>query len=764
MVNQLLEQALTLHRQGRLDEAELCYRRLLDQQPEHGDALHLLGVLAYQRGDYAQAVHWLAQAAQRLPTAAIVFSNWSEAARLRGDLSTAVEAAQRAVQLDPALPEAHNHLGLAWQAAGQPDQAEAAFRQAVTLRPDFALAWNNLGTLLRQQQRDAEALAAFRQAVAADPQLPLALSNLGQALLETQGDKSEAERLLRQAVEQAPSFAEAWSNLGNALRAQDKLEEAIACYRRALQLRPDLAMIHGNLGQALQQQGHLAEAIRCYAQAAHLDPASPRFETFWASALAELEDYTAAAEHYRKALALKPDHVEALQGLGNVLLEQGEFDQALEHFQAALRLRPTDAETLVSRAAAYAELGQLEQAQADYRAALQHDPEHAGAWSVLATQLRDRLPDEDVAAMEALVARSHLSDWRRALLHHGLAHVYDARGDYVRAAEHAARGNAHRLLVWQRQGKTYRRDEHSAFVDFLIRCFSPEWFRRTRGWGLETSAPVFIVGMPRSGTTLIEQILASHPQVYGGGELTITKDVIDLLPAWLGRQEAAPLCLPWLTRPVALQAAKEHLARLRRRHPGAARLVDKMPDNYLWLGWLVTLFPQGRFIHVRRDDRDVALSCWLTNFKQIRWACDLDDIAARLRDHHRIMAHWRAVLPVPLLEVNYEDVVQDLETATRQLLDFCGLDWHPDCLRFHQTQRPVRTASLAQVRQPVYRHAVQRWRRYLDTPLGPFLRQLADEASYPPEHQPTSTPSSLSSTLLPSDGEGIVSAKTNDQR
>jgi tetratricopeptide (TPR) repeat protein len=722
-MKELLDRAWAAHQQGRLEEAELLYRRLLDQDPNWGDAWHLLGVLAYQRGDYLQAARWLSRAAQLLPQQAQVLSNWSEAARLAGDLTTAQQAAQRAVALNPCLPEAHNQLGLVWLALGQLAQAEAAFRTAVALQPRCALAWNNLGTVLRQQQRATEALAAFQQAVDADPRLVMALSNLGQALLED-GQRVQAEQLLRQAVQLDPRCAEAWSNLGNALRAQDKLEEAISCYRQALALRPDLAMIHGNLGQALQQQGHLAQAIRCYATAAALDPSSPRFETFWASALAEQEDYAAAAEHYRKALAVQPDYVEALQGLGHVLLEQGDFTAALEHFAAALRLRPTDAETLVSRAAAYAELGQLEQAEADYRAALRYDPEHAGAWGVLATHLRERLPPEDIATMEALVAREHLSDWRRALLHHGLAHVYDARGDYAQAAEHAQRGNAHRQLVWQRQGKTYNRDEHTAFIDFLIRCFSADWFARTRGWGLENQTPIFIVGLPRSGTTLVEQILASHPQVYGAGELTVTKEVVDRLPQWLNRNEPAPLLVPLVTPPLVRQAAKEHLARLRRLHPTAPRIVDKMPDNYLWLGWLATLFPHARFIHVRRDDRDIALSCWLTHFKQIRWTCNLDDIAARIRDHHRLLEHWRAVLPVPLLDVDYESLVDDLETTTRQLLEFCGLEWHPGCLDFYRTQRPVRTASLTQVRQPLYRSSCGRWRHYLNTSLGPFLLQF----------------------------------------
>jgi tetratricopeptide (TPR) repeat protein len=722
-MNELLARAWHLHQQGRWDEAELLYRRLLDDAPEDGELLHLLGVLLHQRGDYGRAVRWLSRAATCAPNSAVIHSNWSEAARLHGDVATALQAAEQAVRLDPQLAEAHNQLGLALQASGEMQRAEAAFRTAVSLRPGFALAWNNLGHLLQVQGRNEEAIAAFQEALQADPHLPHALSNLGQALLE-KGDKEQAEHYLRQAVAVAPQFAEAWSNLGNLLRAQDKLEEAIRCYRHALQLRPDVAMIHGNLGQALQQQGHLAEAIACYSRAAQLDPRSPRFETFWASALAEQENYAAAAEHYRKALALAPDHVEAWQGLGNVLLEQGDFTAALEHFETALRLRPNDAETLVSRAAARAELGQLEQAQADYRAALQHDPEHAGAWSVLATHLRDRLPPEDVAAMEALLAREHLSDWRRALLHHGLAHVYDARGQYAWAAEHATQGNAYRRQVWQRQGKTYNRQEHSAFVDFLIACFSREWFERTRGWGWDTTMPIFVVGMPRSGTTLVEQILASHPQVHGAGELTTTKDVIDLLPRWMPCRQPPPLCLTEVTAAVTHRAAEEHLTRLRQLQPHARHIVDKMPDNYLWLGWLATLFPNARFVYVRRDDRDVALSCWFTNFKQIRWACDQEDIAARIRDHHRIMEHWQTVLPVPLFRVDYESLVLQPESTARQLLDYCGLEWHPNCLAFYRTPRPVRTASLAQVRQPIYQHSLHRWRHYLDTSLGAFLQRF----------------------------------------
>ncbi len=288
------------------------------------------------------------------------------------------------------------------------------------------------------------------------------------------------------------------------------------------------------------------------------------------------------------------------------------------------------------------------------------------------------------------------------------------------AAEHAAKGNAHRKEVWTRQGKTYHRDEHAGFVSFLIKQFQPPFFERVKGWGLDTEVPVFIVGLPRSGTTLLEQILGSHPEVYGAGELSVAKDMFDQMPKLMNVQAAPSVCIPHLSREVIQQIGKKYLTRLRELHPTATRIVDKMPDNYLWLGFLYAIFPKAKFIYSKRDLRDIAVSCWITNFKQIRWACDYENIAGRIKSHQRIMEHWRTVLPVPVLEVEYEQTVEDLEGVARKMIDFCGQEWDPVCLAFHESKRTVRTASLSQVRQPVYTKSVQRWKNY-EEPLKPLF-------------------------------------------
>jgi hypothetical protein len=250
-----------------------------------------------------------------------------------------------------------------------------------------------------------------------------------------------------------------------------------------------------------------------------------------------------------------------------------------------------------------------------------------------------------------------------------------------------------------------------------------EFFERAGGFGLETERPIFIVGLPRSGTTLTEQILANHSQVFGAGELALAHEGFRSLPERMDRDASALECLGQLDQETARLLAERHLDRLHELHAQAPRVVDKMPDNYLYLGLLAALFPKATFIHCRRDLRDVAVSCWMTHFRQVRWACDLEHIASRFRAYEGLMEHWRRVLPVPVLEVDYEETVADLEGVARRLVAWCGLEWEPACLSYHEGRRPVRTASVMQVRQPIYTHAVARWKHY-EQALEPLLAQL----------------------------------------
>jgi hypothetical protein len=280
------------------------------------------------------------------------------------------------------------------------------------------------------------------------------------------------------------------------------------------------------------------------------------------------------------------------------------------------------------------------------------------------------------------------------------------------------------MAQFQRRNMAYDPAEHERFVSGLIAAYDAALFTRLAGAGLDTRRPVFIVGLPRSGTTLIEQILASHSQFHGAGELTLARQDFQAIPELLGREEAPVACVAGLTSEVVRSLAEWHDEQLRALDGGrAARIGDKMPDNYIHLGLLAMLFPNAVFFHCRRDPRDVAVSCWMTGFRSVRWTNDARHIAARMHQYERLMNHWRAVLPAVIHEVDYEQTVDDLEGVARRLLAACGLDWEPACLDFHRTKRPVRTASFNQVRQPVYRGSVGRWKNY-ETELADLFAAL----------------------------------------
>ena len=276
-----------------------------------------------------------------------------------------------------------------------------------------------------------------------------------------------------------------------------------------------------------------------------------------------------------------------------------------------------------------------------------------------------------------------------------------------------------------RRGRAYDPVEHADSITKIIETCTPAFLERVRGFAVDTELPVFIVGLPRSGTTLTEQILASHSKVHGAGELSVVRDTFESLPRTLNVDATAAECLGRLDRETAQRLTRHHLDHIRSLNRQALRIVDKMPENYIYLGLLTALYPGARFIHCRRDLRDVAVSCWMTHFRHIRWANDPEHIVSRIRGYERLMDHWRQVLPPVWLDVPYEETVADLETAARRLVAFCGLEWEPECLAFHEGRRTVRSASLAQVRRPIYKNAVARWKHY-ERELGPMLAQFPE--------------------------------------
>ncbi len=645
-IEQRLASAVQQHQAGRLQEAEILYRGILDEAPRHPHALHLLGVLACQAGRHAEAIDLIG----------------------------------RALAIHGPHPVFHSNLATVYLAAGRLDEAVALCREALRLRPDFADAHTNLGIALRRQGHVDESVGAFREALRHNPNHLDARCNLG-AALQQQGRLAEPAAVLQDTVRLVPGHAQARNNWGDLLRVLGRPAEAEGHLREALCLRPAFAEAHFNLGLALRDLDRADEAAACF----------------------------------REAVRLSPEDTRARNQLAHALEVQGKAGEALAELQETLRLRPANATALYGL-------------------------------SKLAAAGHYRLSDDELRRMRELAARPDLPPSDLCPLHFALGRLFDQAGARADAFAHYRRANEQRQELNRRRGVAFDRVVQRQLVDRLSAAFTPAYFERVRPFGLGSELPVFIVGMLRSGTTLAEQILASHPLVHGAGELPDMTRLVNSLPAYLqtagpdkvrapspegatgpATQTAGyPECVGRLGAPAVRAMAEDYLHQLRERGGTAARVVDKMPFNFLHLGVVTTLFPKARIIYCRRDPRDTCLSCYFQNFVDPHpFTTDLRQLGEYYLEYERLMAHWARVLPVPLFELRYEALTADPEAVSRRLLTFCGLEWDERCLRFHETRRVVRTSSLHQVRQPLYQSSVGRWQAYADY-LGPLLEVLRE--------------------------------------
>ncbi|HEX4332719.1 MAG TPA: sulfotransferase [Usitatibacter sp.] len=718
-----LRSALEHHRNGRLDEAARDYEAALRAQPGDADAMRYLGVILHQRGEHANAVHLIERSVEVRPDAQ-AFCNLAEALRACGRPAEAGAAARRALELRPRYPEAQVNLAAALFAQDQFAQAESAARAALALRPGYALASLALADALREQDRLDEAERAYRAVLVATPAHPIALGNLGWMLVQA-GRMKEGLELCRSAAAQSPGALGPQENLARALLVNGRTDEAMGALEAALKLAPDAAVLNLLAGIAWHGLGDVREARKWFERARQIDPALVEAQVRLANLESESDNQEAALEILNAALARHPLHTEVLVARAKARLAVGDVEGAIADHRAAIELRPGAAALHATLGGTLASAGDIDAAVACERKAIALNARCVPAYAGLLTALRHKAkePERD-AALQLLDAPWMTDEWRSAL-HMGLAAYFDGRADYAAAGEHMVRGNALRLALDTRRGKSYDPGQYETLASEMIATFTPELFERLRPYGEQSARPVFIVGMPRSGTTLTEQILASHPSAFGAGERRFAHRGFGLLPRLMGRGQQDPFaCLREAEGSVIEAAARWHLDQLAALDGGrAARIVDKMPDNYSLLGWLAVLFPKARFIHCRRDLRDIALSCWITNFSSIRWANDLGHLAHRIEQYSRLMAHWRRVLPVRVLELDYEAMVADQVGQSRRLVEFLGLEWDERCLSFFKTQRVVRTASIAQVREPIYNRSIARWVHY-EAMLEPVISRL----------------------------------------
>jgi len=477
------------------------------------------------------------------------------------------------------------------------------------------------------------------------------------------------------------------------------------------------------LGILAHEAGRNTQAEELISRAVSIAPDNAVYHYNLALVRTTLGRRDEACDSYRRALQLKPDYPEAHNNLGILLHEAGRLLEAAEHYRTAVALRPDYVTAHLHLGHILNHLGSLAEAEAAYRQVLKLQPDHTEAYRLLVWHRRYTERDADVEAMENLWSSPRLDSMSRMHLAFALGKVCEDLGEFDRAFEYFSQGNQLKRASFRYD---VARDEHDAAR--LMEAMSAEFFAKRRDWGSTDATPVIIVGMPRSGTTLVEQILASHSEVAGGGELSDLKQVI---AADLRSRQLRNLIdgITTLDAGSAMRLGDHYVARLK-QHTGTnvAHVTDKMPGNFLFVGLLRITLPRARVIHCRRDPLDTCWSIYKHLFTGHQpFAYDLEELGRFYRLYQRLMAHWAAVLPGYVLEFDYESLVHNQEDATRKLLDFCNLPWDDNCLDFHRTVRGVRTASLAQVRKPVYKSSIGAWRRYADH-LGALVSALTDGA------------------------------------
>lgn len=682
---QAIEHARAHYGAGRLQPAAKVLDAVLKSQPGNADALNLAAATALAQGDAAGAVGLMERAVASHPRHPVFLANLAEMRRRAGDGAGAVDTARRAVEAGPHLAVTHANLGIALYEAGDLDGAEAAQIAALDIDPAQPRAINNLGSIARDRRDLPTAIEHYRRAQRMAPADDEIVSNLGTVLVEN--DRAdEALRLLEPYVRVRPAVpAEIHAVIGRAHLRREDLDNAERALRTAITVDPKHVSAHVSLSQVIQQKNHVDKALAIAAMAVKIDPQSAIAHHQAGVCLGELGESDRAKQAFERALELEPDLHRALLSLGYQAMEMGDADTARSIFERAIAAQPDD----------------------------------FGGHLALVRLAKVGADDPAMAALEAAAEDlDGMATPRAIALHYALAKGYEDQKRFDEAWPHYARG-----AELKRTTIEHHAEQFEDKVDHIIEVMNADMIARLRQGAITSDRAIFVLGMPRSGTTLTETILASHPDVHGAGEL---HDLQRLLPLDNGDPEARyPHVVTRLTPDAFGAKAQAYVDGLARRSDDSPRVTDKMPANFIYLGLIHALMPNARIVHTVRDPMDTCVSCFTRLFDRAQLhSYDQVEMARYYNAYRRLMDHWRSVLPGDaFMDIEYETLVSDFEPQARRLVDWCGLDWNEACLTPHETKRSVRTASVTQVRQPIYTTSVAKWRAY-EAHLGPMLETL----------------------------------------
>ncbi len=577
-----------------------------------------------------------------------------------------------------------------------------------------------------QQNKGSEALQLLLQLTRNFPRHHFAWDRLG-LVLRAAENLPQAKAAFAKAAELKPKDANYHDHYGVVCRALGDKEDAVKSYRKALELAPDRASTWGNLGNVLRDMEDFEEALKAYRKAVELSPDTPQMRVNLISALIGADYGDEAVAQARRAIELAPDHGSLYSELANALLRQDKHEEAVIAYQRWVELDGKVHGVFHNMGTALQQIGRLDEAEEAYKRAIEIQPDFGPSLRQLASIVKFDPKTADLSEIEDLIEEEGLDASQRADLYFTMAKANDDLKNYDQAFTFLQSANQ---IV--RKGINYGADRNTMFVDRIIKTYDRAFFEERKDFGLDSDVPILILGMPRSGTTLVEQIVSSHPRVFGAGELMKMSELSSGIKNRFETKKPYPEGMDELDRDKVQAIAGDYLACLRGFDADAPHVTDKMPFNFRLLGLITLMFPKAKIIHCRRHPYDIIISCYFARFKeQLAFSYNLLEAARYIRDYERIMDHWRQVLDIEIYHSRYDELVADQELRSRELIAFCGLEWDDQCLSFHENKRPVMTASNWQVRQPMYSSSLERWRKY-EKHLAPLRTVLGPpEAVYP---------------------------------
>jgi len=554
------------------------------------------------------------------------------------------------------------------------------YQQVLGIIPDHAPSHFYLGVVLEELGRTEEAIEHYKKSISNTDNNAAAYSHLADACSKLQRWE-EAIQAYQQVLAIQADDVGTMIKLGDAFTGAKLIPESILVYEQALSLLPDNALVHRKLGASLLLMGQVKKAIRCF----------------------------------NRALDLRPEYFAVQIALALALRQSGRAEEALVLLEEAIRLNPDDDEIHINLALTLKQLGQTEPAIKRLEQLLEISPACGRAYYHISVIKPEQ---ELIPVVEKLIHDPELPNGDAIYCHFALGNLFNSGRYYDRAFEHFLRAN-----TLQRETFTYDARENTQYVDSLIEVYSKEFFQVKNQFGSASQIPVFIVGMPRSGTTLVEQILSSHDLVHGAGEIRACPAINYSIAHQLDYARPNPECIALIDRKMVEEYSARYLQELTHHCPVAERITDKEPGNFFLIGLIKTLFPHARIIHCQRNPLDNCISAFFHYFTAFQSSFELTELGQFYRDYQRLMTHWENIFPGEIFAVRYEELVEDQERVSKQLIDYLGLEWDEKCLDFHNNERNVMTPSNLQVRQPMYKNSINRWKRYEDH-LQPLIDVL----------------------------------------